>query len=284
MRIDLVVPNHARFGPEAVGSAPEFEAMGYDGLWFTDHVVGYDVFRPVYSSYWLEALTAMTHAAASTDRIRIGAGVLVLPYRDAVYTAKVLATIDVMSNGRVDLGVGTGWCRAEFHGLGRGDRYERRGPCTDEAIEVMRLCWASQGEELAFDGEFSSFRKMRFEPVPVQSPSIPIWVGSRGIAAPPLRRAAKYADVWHPTGLGVDDLEEGSRRLNEIAGREVPISARMRRSGREMDELAEVAAAYRDVGCVQIAVDLESNAAEHLIRDAAQFLESVADLRLPTSA
>lgn len=279
MRIDLVVPNHAPFGPEAVGAARDFEAMGYDGLWFTDHVVGYDVFRPVYSSYWLEVLTAMTHAAAVTERIRIGAGVLVLPYRDAVYAAKVLATIDVMSNGRVDLGVGTGWCRAEFHGLGRGDRYERRGPCTDEAIEVMQLCWASQSEELAFDGEFSSFRKMRFEPVPLQAPSIPIWVGSRGIAPAPIRRAAKYADVWHPTGLGVDDLREGSRLLNEIAGREVPVSARFRRAGRGLEELADAAASYRDAGCIQIAVDLESRTSEELTRGAHGFLELVASLR-----
>ena len=282
MRIDLVVPNHASFGPDAIAAAPELEDMGYNGLWFTDHVVGYEFFKPVYGSYWLEALTAMTQAAALTKRIRIGAGVLVLPYRDPVYAAKVLATIDVLSGGRVDLGVGTGWCRAEFHGLGRQDFFDRRGACTDEALDVMRLCWSCDpDEEIAFDGEFSSFRGVRFNPVPVQGSQVPIWVGSRGIAARPLKRAASYADVWHPTGLTPDEIEEGSAKLDGLAGRHIPVSARMRRAGRGTAELAEAVDAHRDAGCVQIAMDLQCDTLAGFMGSAEEFLDSVAYLQNP---
>lgn len=279
MRIDLVVPNHAAFGPEAVRAAPQLEEIGYGGLWFTDHVVGYQAYRPVYGSYWLEVLSIMSYAAAITSRIRIGAGVLVLPYRDAVYSAKVLSTIDVMSNGRVDVGVGTGWSRAEFHGLGRGGRFESRGAVTDEALEVMRLCWESENaQELKFDGDFAQFRKLQFEPTPLQRPHIPLWIGSRGLAKAPLRRAAKYADVWHPTGLDPAAMREGSQRLNEIAGREIPVSARMRREGMDVSRLAARVAEYRDAGCVQVAMDLQSDSAAQFLSDAGEFFDAVSDL------
>ena len=282
MRIDLVVPNHASFGPDAIMSAPDLEEMGYDGLWFTDHVVGYEFFKPVYGSYWLEVLTAMTHAAAITERVRIGAGVLVLPYRDPVYAAKVLTTIDVLSGGRVDLGVGTGWCRAEFQGLGRGHAFERRGAYTDEALEVMRLCWACDcDEELAFEGEFSNFRKLRFNPVPMQGSHIPLWIGSRGHGRAPLRRAAKHADVWHPTGLDPDELKKGSGKLDEIAGRHVPVSARLRKAERGTAELAEAVAAYADAGCIQIAMDLQSKTLPDFMSDAAESLAPVPPLQGP---
>ena len=259
MRIDLVIPNQETYGAEAVQACGELEQMGYDGLWFTDHVVGYEIFKPVYGAYWLEVLTAMTHAAAITEKARIGAGVLVLPYRNAVYTAKVLASIDVLSGGRVDLGVGTGWCKREFHALGVVDAFDTRGPRTTEALDVMLRCWGAEGdEEIGFDGEFSQFRGVQFQPVPVQQPKIPLWIGSRGTASAPLRRAAKYADVWHPTGLSVEEILEGRDRINELAGREVPVSARIRRAGESIADFAAQVETYREINCFEVAIDLES--------------------------
>lgn len=280
MRIDLVIPNQETYGLEAVQAARELEQLGYDGLWFTDHVVGYEMFKPVYGAYWLEVLTAMTHAAAITERVRIGAGVLVLPYRDAVYTAKVLASLDVLSNGRVDLGVGTGWCRAEFHALGRADLFEKRGAYTNEALDVMQYCWNAQGEEeLAFAGDFTNFRSMQFQPVPKQSPRIPLWIGARGTAIAPTRRAAKYADVWHPTGLDAHELAEGRDRINELAGREVPISSRIRVQGQPIGEVAERVAEHRDVGCIQIAMDLEAKSMKEFMTGAEEFIGAVSGLQ-----
>lgn len=276
MRLDLVIPNEGAFALEAVRNAPWAEELGYRGLWLTDHVVGFQFFQPVYGAYWLEALSALAFAAANTKKIRLGIGVLVIPYRDAVYTAKALATIDQLSNGRVDLGVGTGWSKAEFYTLGRGELFEARGPYTSEALDVMQCCW--QGGEIAFEGKFHNFRKVQFEPTPVQKPRIPFWIGARGDALAPLRRAAKYADVWHPTQIGVDELKEASKRLNELAGREIPISIRIRyEAGAGMDEILKGLEAYKNAGCIEAAADIKAGSfdefrkvAEHLAKRAAE--------------
>ena len=190
MRVDIVVPNEGPFANDVVRRCAEFEQMGFGGLWLTDHVVGFEAFRPVYGDYWLESLSTLSWIAANTSTIRLGIGVLVFPYRDAVLTAKSISTIDNLSGGRVELGVGTGWSKAEFHALGRGAMFEKRGAYTNEAIEVMQACWTSEGD-IAFNGEFHSFRKMRFEPKPVQRPGVPLWIGSWSTAGPALRRVAK---------------------------------------------------------------------------------------------
>lgn len=281
MRIDLVIPNQETYGLEAVRACGDFEKMGYDGLWFTDHVVGFEVFKPVYGAYWLEILTALTHAAAITERVRLGTGVLVIPYRDAVYTAKLLSSIDVLSNGRLDLGVGTGWSRAEFFALGRAQYFEKRGAYTNEALDVMQLCWNAKGEEeLAYAGEFHNFRKMQFQPVPVQQPRIPLWIGARGTAPAPLRRTVKYADVWHPTGISPEELKEGSARINDMAGREIPVSIRTQKAdGASSLEVADQLAAYRDAGCIQAAVDLRARSMADFVSGAEGLIEAAAPLR-----
>ncbi len=258
MRLDLVVPNEGPYALEAVKAAAQFEAMGYDGLWFTDHVVGFEIFKPVYGAYWLEVLNALTYAAAVTKRVRLGIGVLVIPYRDAVYTAKALSTIDNLSNGRLDLGVGTGWARAEFFALGRQAYFEARGPYTDEALDIMQHCWQADGE-IAYEGKFVSFRKVQFEPRPVQKPRIPFWIGSRGTAPAPLRRAVKYADVWHPTSMEPAELKSASAQLNELAGRKIPASVRTQLPlDQGVSAVVDKLAAYRDVGCVQVAMDFKA--------------------------
>jgi probable F420-dependent oxidoreductase len=276
MRIDLVVPNQETYGREAVAACGQLEKMGYEGLWFTDHVVGYEAYKPVYGAYWLEILTAMTHAAAITDTVRIGSGVLVLPYRDALLTAKMLASIDQLSNGRVDLGIGTGWYKPEFIALGRLAYFADRGKVTNETLDVMLHCWAAQGEEpVEFHGEFSDFRGLQFQPVPVQQPRIPIWVGARGTAKGPTARAAKYADVWHPTGIAPGELAEGSDRINEAAGREVPVSARIQRAGGPLEAFVETVHQYEEAGCVQVAIDLRSKSLGDYLDTAAALIEAL---------
>src|SRR5262245_27869193 len=113
---------------EAVQAGPHYEAMGWDGLWGTDHVVGCDAYSQFseYGAKWLELLTCMTHLAAQTKRVRIGSSVMVIGYRDPVMVAKIISTLDNLSGGRVDLGVGAGWARREFIALGRGNIYEQR--------------------------------------------------------------------------------------------------------------------------------------------------------------
>jgi len=252
--------------------------MGFDGLWLTDHVVGIGAYS-MYGGYWLEILTTMSYLAATTRRIRIGTGVLVLPYRDPVLTAKMLATIDVLSNGRVDFGIGTGWALDEFQALGVESKFEGRGQVTDEALDIILKCW--QGGHFDFDGRWSKIPKVEFAPTPVQQPGIPIWVGARGTTPAPLRRAARYADMWHPVGLAPDELKAGGERLNEIAGRNVPRSIRVAfKSGTEPQAMIERLVAFREVGCVQAAVEFRSRSHAEFLSSAELFMAAADQLHI----
>lgn len=271
MRVDLVLPNEGPHASESVRAAAQFEEMGYGGLWLTDHVIGIEGYR-VYEDYWLEILTTMAFVAASTKNIRLGTGVLVAPLRDPVLTAKMLSTIDVLSNGRLDLGVGTGWARREFNALGRGDVFEARGKFTDEALDVFLDCW--KGGELSFSRQWSSVSKIRFEPTPTQKPHPPLWIGARGLAPAPMRRAAKYADVWHPTGLTPQQMREGGDELDAKAGRKVARSVRIRETSAE--KARDLIAAHEEAGCFQVAVDFKVRTFPELTKLAEGLMRAIA--------
>lgn len=250
MRLDVVVPNTGPYAREAIAGAARFEAMGYDGLWLTDHVIGVPEYT-MYGGYWLEVLTTLAHVAGMTERIRLGIGVLILPYRDAVLTAKMLASLDVLSRGRLDVGVGTGWAEREYEALGRGALFADRGAVTDEALDVFAACW--KGGELSHSGRWSQSSKIRFEPTPVQKPGPPIWVGARALKPRPMRRAAAYADVWHPTGLAPEEVRTGGERLDQMAGRKVPRSIRFRVG--DAAEARDAIRRYQEAGCFAVALD-----------------------------
>ncbi len=190
--------NLARFAEKA-------EALGYDTVWFSDHIViptevksfypydpsGRMAFNPA-EPYW-EPLAVIGYVAGRTSRVRLGTSVLVLPYRNPVVTAKMLATLDVLSNGRITLGAGVGWMEEEFTAIGL-DTYPRRGAYSDECIRIFRELWTKDNP--SFQGEFHQFSKVRCEPRPVQSGGIPIWVGGHTPQA--IRRAARLGDGWQP--------------------------------------------------------------------------------------
>jgi len=251
VRLDVVLPNTGDYALEAVHAATRMEEMGFEGLWLTDHVLGMAGYT-VYGDYWLEILTTLAHISGATRKIRLGTGVLIAPLRDAVLTAKMLSTIDVLSGGRLDLGIGTGWLRREFNALGRADLYEDRGDATDEALDVFATCW--KGGEFSHEGRWSRSSKIRFEPVPIQTPRPPLWIGSRGIGGRPLRRAAKYADYWHPTGLTPEQMREGGEKLDAVAGRPIARTIRIRPPA-DPAEARDLLRQYAEVGCVQAALD-----------------------------
>jgi probable F420-dependent oxidoreductase len=143
----------------------------------------------------LEALSILGVVAGATERLRLVTSVLVLPYRNPVLTAKMVATLDVLSGGRVTLGVGVGWLKEEFEALGSPD-FEHRGAVSDEWIAIFRQLWTQS--PATFNGEFYRYRDIRAEPFPLQKPHPPIWVG--GHSRPALRRTARYGDGWHPVG------------------------------------------------------------------------------------
>ncbi|HUB45600.1 MAG TPA: TIGR03619 family F420-dependent LLM class oxidoreductase [Acetobacteraceae bacterium] len=175
----------------------EGEALGFDYVTISDHIM---VPRNLESKYpytntgefpagpdaaWLEQLATTAFLAGITSRMRFVLSVMVVPYRPAVLTAKMLATIDHLSNGRVTMGIGVGWCREEFEAIGAAP-FDDRGNVTDEWVAVCKELWAK--EEPRFDGKYVKFDDVVFTPKPPQQP-IPIWVG--GESGPALRRTAR---------------------------------------------------------------------------------------------
>ena len=186
--------------------AQEAEALGFDFVTVSDHLI---IPTSIASRYpysdsgefpsgaaadRLEQLTAATFIAASTSTLRIVTSVMVVPHRPAVLTAKILATIDVLSKGRLTLGIGAGWCEEEFNAIGSLP-FAERGAVTDEFMMACKELWSADAP--TFDGQYVKFQDVLFPPKPVQQP-IPIWVG--GESAPAMRRTARYGDAWYPIG------------------------------------------------------------------------------------
>jgi probable F420-dependent oxidoreductase len=181
------------------------EALGFHSVMIADHVVFPTDIRSRYpytvsgefpgGGDALEQLALMSFVAARTRRLRLVTSVMILPYRHPVLTAKMLATIDVLSRGRVTVGVGVGWLREEFEALDAPD-FDRRGAVSDEYLRIFKALWTQS--PASFRGEFHRFESIRSLPQPVQKPHPPIWVGGHSQAA--LRRAARHGDGWHPVG------------------------------------------------------------------------------------
>lgn len=183
------------------GAAEDF---GYNFLSISDHVVVPTSQNSVYpysedatwagggSGFCFELLTAMTFLVACTERIKVLSSVMVVPQRPAVLTAKMLSSMDVLSNGRVFLGVGAGWLREEFEIL-ETPPFEDRGKVTDEFIEAMKRLWADEAPQ--YSGDFVNFTNVAFLPKPANT-RIPIWVGGESNIA--LRRTVRCGDVWFP--------------------------------------------------------------------------------------
>src|ERR1700760_582389 len=142
----------------------------------------------------LEQLATAAFIAAATSKLGIVTSVMVVPHRPAVLTAKMLATIDYLSNGRLTLGIGAGWCKEEFEAIG-APAFEDRGHVTDEWMMACKELWSK--DDPKFSGKYVNFSDVVFTPKPVQK-SIPIWVG--GESGPALRRTARYGDAWYPIG------------------------------------------------------------------------------------
>lgn len=183
------------------------EALGFNIVTVSDHVV---VPRNIASIYpynedgsfagkdtgeCLEQLTTLMAIAAITKNLRLLTSVMVLPHRNPILAAKILATIDVLSNGRLNLGCGVGWMKEEFEALS-APSFEERGSVGSEYIQIFKELWTK--ENPTFNGMYASFSNISFLPKPIQTPHPPIWVG--GESSPALRRAAELGDCWYPIG------------------------------------------------------------------------------------
>jgi len=218
-------------GREAITTlAKRAEALGYDSVWVTDRLLIPVQSRSAYpysptgafplgpDEPWLEPLTAVTYLATITERINVGTSVLVIPYRNPIFTAKALATADYLSGGRVILGAGVGWWQEEFAAL--GVPFEDRAPRTVEYLKIMKEIWTKP--RVAFEGRFARIAEAGgVRPHPARQPHIPIWIGGHSEAA--LRRVVEVGDGWHPLGLRPPvslyppEMAARVRRLRDVA-------------------------------------------------------------------
>ncbi len=260
MQIGFNLPNSGPMSaPETLTRiAREGEALGYDYLTLTDHLALPNVKSPGYpyseSGEFLstgperrhEQLTAAAYIAAQTARIRLVLAVMVAPYRPAVLAAKMLATLDALSGGRLVVGIGAGWLEAEFDAVAVTP-FAARGAVTDEYIAAFRALWTEPAPRFA--GRWVRFSDIHFEPKPTQKPHPPIWIG--GESGPALRRAARLGDAWYPIGSNnrhlLDSLPRYRagvarlRRLTAEAGRDpasVALTYRVKRYGAAVPDQA----------------------------------------------
>src|SRR6516165_3119213 len=230
MQFDLWLPTASPMTTSALldAVAGGAEARGIGTIWVGEHVVLFGEYESHYpyaedgripappGSGLLEPLVTLTYLAARTSTVRLGTAMLLLPQRNPVYVAKEVATLDWLSGGRVDLGIGVGWLKEEFDAL--NTPWPRRGKRTDEYLEVLHTLWTD--DVSSFAGETYQLPPCEMFPKPVQNPQPPIHIGGETPAA--LRRVARHGQGWHTFNRSPAQLAEGLAELDahlEAAGR-----------------------------------------------------------------
>ena len=261
MQLGVVFPqNEIGEDPGAVRAFAEAaEGLGYAHLVFYDHVLGADTNRRPdwqgpysHEDTFHEPLVTFGYLAALTSRIKLVSGIIILPQRQTVLVAKQAAQVDVLSGGRLRLGVGIGWNDVEYEGLGQN--FHDRGKRSEEQVELLRALWTN--EVVDFQGRWHSIPGAGIKPLPVQRP-IPIWFGG-GRSDGVLRRIARIGDGWFPQ-LQAD--EQGRERMErfkglvEEAGRsqdEVGVDARVALSRGGVDGALRDAEVWQEMGATHV--------------------------------
>ena len=257
------------------------ENAGLESLWMGEHVVLFDEMEFGYPGSRdgrvpvpkgggiLDAVATFGFLASVTSSIRLGTGITLVPQRNPVYTAKEFATLDYLSGGRIDFGVGVGWCKEEV--IACGYSWEDRGERCDEFLELMQILWT---QELAtYRGKHFTLDECRMDPKPVQQP-IPIIVGGHSKRA--LRRAARFGAGWYGVGLNPEHCEPVLKDLD----------AALAAQGRARDDFevimgpppragADEVRAYEDLGIDRLVMQLGSQRAENVDRRLGELEELV---------
>jgi probable F420-dependent oxidoreductase len=207
--------------PEVMANIAQLgESLGFDYLTLTDHVALPDTTAPGYPysttgefytpdpGHRVEQLTTAAWVAAKTSKIRLVLAVMVVPHRPAVVTSKMLATIDVLSGGRLVVGIGAGWLKVELDAVSTTP-FAERGAVTDEYMDAMRTIWTN--DKPVFHGKYVNIDGLLTDPKPLQKPYPPIWAG--GESGPSMRRAARIGDAWYPIGSNNAHLLDTLPRL-----------------------------------------------------------------------
>lgn len=213
MHFGVCLPQYGKtFSPEDLRlTLQRAEQLGFHSVWVSDHVVTPSHLLLRIGPTFYDAFVVLTYAAALTQRVKLGSSVIVVPYRNPLVVAKMVATLDVLSQGRVIFGVGAGGAPDEFVALSVPS--SQRGRRTDEYLRLMIALWTQ--DPTTFKGRYFSFQDVTFQPKPQQKPHPPIWVGGHSEAA--LRRAVALGEAWHPTALPLPALAEKMARLRLLA-------------------------------------------------------------------
>ena len=286
------------------------EDLGFEYLTLTDHIALPDVASPGYpysatGEYYSpdpgvrhEQLTAAAWIAAKTETIRIVLAVMVVPHRPAILAAKMLTTIDVLSGGRLDIGIGAGWQKVEIDAVATTP-FAERGAVTDEYLDAFKAVWTQS--HVRYQGKYTRIDGLLVDPKPVQKPHPPIWVG--GETGPSMRRAARIGNVWYPIGSNnanmLDTLPRLTagiakiRTLTAAAGRdpaEMGVAYRVKRHGQEaplatdghrklftgsIGNVIEDIGALKAIGVTALDFDFEGRDTEVAIADMKKFQKEV---------
>jgi probable F420-dependent oxidoreductase len=245
--IQVVLPDEsAAMRPtELIDLGVAAEGLGYHTAWLPDHLLPPDEYGEVFGGVY-EPLITLSYLAARTTTIRLATSVLVLPMRNPFVVAKQVATLDRLSGGRMNLGVGVGWNRAEFDAVGAD--FRTRGARTDEAIALLRHLFGGGGP---FPGKFYGHEAGVFEPKPTRP--VPITVG--GTSERALRRAAALADEWQGVGLAPEEFARGLARLRELGDRRIRVGTRIDcRDASRLAETIEKTRAFAEAGADAVAI------------------------------
>ena len=256
--------------PDALAAiARRGDELGFEWILTGDHIVVPNSIDSTYpyteggdfpgsaSGVAMEQLTVLSFLAGQTQRIKLVTSVLIVPHRNPLVAAKALSTLDVLSKGRLVVGVGAGWMREEFEAL-ELPPFEERGAVTDEYIRAYKELWTSDNP--TFEGKYCRFSDITFLPKPVQQPHPPIWVGGESRAA--IRRAGQQGDAWYPISSNPqfpleepEQLAVGMRRLATQAERAGNSGDRAVFSG-SVEQIAADIRQYEEMGVSGLVVDL----------------------------
>ena len=309
MQFGFYLPNNGPTAqPKPLGEiAQAGDQMGFHCMVLGDHIIvpkridsryPYTVggeFSGSETGEYLEQLTVLAFLAGITQRIRLVPSVMIVPYRNPLLTAKMLATLDVLSEGRLTLGIGVGWMEEEFVALD-APPFAERGAVTDEYVRAFKELWTSDNP--TFEGNYCRISDIDFLPKPVQKPHPPIWVGGQSRRA--IRRAAELGYGWHPVGaipaapLEPEELAQDLatlQRYAERAGRdpsEIEVAmkaplydrgataggARRRFSG-EVEQVLQDVQTYADIGVSHIIFDARGSDLNQTLERMAWLAEEV---------
>jgi len=236
------------------------EDLGYKHLLTYDHVLGVNPDREggwsgpySYKDPFEEPLTLFSFLSGVTKSLEFITGIIILPQRQTALFAKQAATLDVLSQGRLRLGVALGWNKVEYIGLNKD--FHNRGERFEEQIQVLRELWTK--ELVTFEGKWHRIPDAGLNPLPVQQP-IPLWFG--GHADPVLRRVAKMADGWLPNYRTVEDASEALEKLEGYLSDEgrsmedLGLEPRLRYRSGDPEEWRKIADDWRDAGATHMTV------------------------------